>query len=121
MTANTRPTSLATTYDDLRIVAEVVTTRFAPGSSEADRVTHVRKLLDVSVELNYAISTYTHHVLMFAGRRPAKGDVCDETAALQDALDAFAAHVSAMANVYRHSVTVGYPGDEPSTSQSASG
>jgi hypothetical protein len=106
MTANTRATSLTANYDDLQIVAEIVTARFAPGSGEADRAAHVRKLLDVTAELNYAISTYAHCVLIFAGRRPANGDLRDETAALQDALDAFATHVRELADTYRQSVTV---------------
>jgi gas vesicle protein len=111
MTENTRVASLAATYDDLQIVGEVVTLRFAPGSGEADRIAHVRKLLEVTADLNYAISTYTHRVLMFAGRRPAAGDLRDETTALQDALDAFDEHVRAMADAYRRSVTVPCPGD----------
>jgi hypothetical protein len=120
MTASTRAASTTGTYDDLLIVAEIVTLRFQPGSGEADRAAHVRKLLDVTAELNYTISTYTHRVHMFAGRRPASGDLHDETAALQEALDAFAAHVRGIADVYRNSVAVRRPGDQSVAPESAS-
>ena len=92
---------LGVTYEDLQIVGAIAALRFAPGAGESDRVAHVRKLLDTSADLNYAISTYTHRVLMFAGRRPMEGDLCDETAALQDALDAFALRVREIADTYR--------------------
>jgi hypothetical protein len=121
MPANAPAASLTATYDDLQIVAEVVTVRFSPDSGEADRAAHVRKLLDVTGDLNYAISTYTHRVLMFARRRPAAGDLRDETAALQDAVDAFAAHVRSMADAYRHSVSVRSPGYQSFAPESASG
>ena len=85
----------------LEIVGRIITVRLPPGSGEVDRVAHVRKLLDVSAELHYAISTYMHRVLAFAGRRPADGDLRDETAALQDALDGFSAQVHVMADTYR--------------------
>ena len=111
MTENTRAPSLAATYDELQIVGEIVALRLAPGSGEADRVAHVRKLLEVTADLSYAISTYTHQVVMFAGRRPAAGDLRDETAALQDALDAFGEHVRVIADTYRRSVAVPCPGD----------
>jgi hypothetical protein len=119
MTANTRTASVTAPCDDLQIVAEIVARRFQPGSGEADRAARVRKLLDVTAELNYAISTYTHRVHAFAGRRPASGDLHDETAALQDALDAFAAQVRGIADVYRHSVAVRYPGDQSVAPESA--
>jgi hypothetical protein len=121
MTANTGAGPLDATYHDLQIVAEIVTLRFSPGSDEADRAARVRKLLDVLAELNYALSTYTHRVLMFAGRRPRGGDLHDETAALQDAFDAFAAHVRSMADIYRHSVSVRYPGDQSVAPETAAG
>ena len=92
---------LGVTYEDLQIVGAIAALRFAPGAGEADRVAHVRKLLEASADLNYAISTYTHRVLMFAGRRPIDGDLSDETAALQDALDAFALRVREIADTYR--------------------
>jgi len=88
-------------HDDLEIVGAVVALRLMPGSGEADRVAHVRRLLDSSADLEYAISTFTHCVLMHAGRRPAAGDLRDETVALSDALGAFAKHVREMADAYR--------------------
>ena len=122
MTANTRATTLTASYDDLQIVAEIVTARFTPGSGEADRAAHVRKLLDVAAELNYAISTYTHRVLTFAGRRPpVNGELRDETAALQDALTAFAGHVRTVAHAYRHSVALRPSSDHSVTPESPSG
>ena len=102
MTADIHRTEpLGVTYDDLQIVAAIAAARFAPGAGESDRVAHVRKLLDVAADLNYAISTYMHRVLMFAGRRPMDGDLYDETDALQDALDAFALRVREIADAYR--------------------
>jgi len=109
MTANVRIEPLGATYDDLKIVGELVTLRFAPGSEEAERVAHVRQLLDVSADLSYAISTYTHRILMFAGRRPGVGDLRDETAALQDSIEAFIAQVRRIANTYRAAVSVEFP------------
>lgn len=88
-------------YDDLQIVGAIAASRFEPGAGEADRIAHVRKLLEVSADLSYALSTYVHRVLMFAGRRPVDGDLRDETAALQDALDAFASRVREIADAYR--------------------
>jgi hypothetical protein len=64
-------------------------------------VARVRRLLDVTADLNYTISTFMHCVLMHAGRRPAAGDVRDETAALSDALGAFAKQVREIADAYR--------------------
>ena len=94
---------------ELQTVGEVVVLRLRPGSGEADRTMHVRRLLDVSAELNYAISTYTHRVLMFAGRRSITGDLRDETAALQDALDAFAKQVRTIATAYGPLVKRSHP------------
>lgn len=91
-------------YVDLYTAGEVVVLRLMPGAGEADRVAHIRKLLEVSADLNYAVSAYTHRVLMHAGRRPVDGDVHDETAALHDALGAFARQVRAVADAYRHVV-----------------
>jgi hypothetical protein len=111
-TAHTNGTDpLGVTYDDLQIVGLIATSRFAPGAGESDRVAHVRKLLDVSAELNYAISTYTHRVLMFAGRRPADGDLLDETVVLQDALVGFATRVREIADAYRALVQVPCPAE----------
>ena len=106
MTANTRTPAVIASYADLQTVAEVVIARFPSGPAEADRAAHVRQLLDVTADLNYAISTYTHGVVGFAGRRPAGGDLRDETVALQEALEAFGAHVRAIADAYRDSVTL---------------
>ena len=52
-------------------------------------------------DLHYAISTYMHRVVAFAGRRPGIGDLRDETVGLQDAFDAFNAQARAMATEYR--------------------
>jgi hypothetical protein len=118
MTDNSPTDPLGVSYDDLQIVGEVVTLRFPPGSGEADRAAHVRKLLDVSADLNYAISTYTHRVLVHAGRRPAIGDLRDETATLQDAMDAFASQIRTIAHTYRGTVTRRSPGDRLFSSES---
>ena len=83
-------------YVDLHTAGEVVALRLMPGAGEADRVAHVRRLLDASADLNYAVSAYTHRVLMHSGRRPIDGDVRDETVALHDALSAFARRVRAV-------------------------
>ena len=99
---DTMPTDqLSSTSEHLDIVGQIITLRLPPGAGEADRVAHVRKLLDVSADLHYAISTYMHRVLAFAGRRPGVGDLRDETVGLQDALDAFSAQTREMANAYR--------------------
>jgi hypothetical protein len=92
---------LSSAWEHLDTVGQIVTLRLPPGAGEADRVAHVRKLLDASAELHYAISTYMHRVVAFAGRRPGIGDLTDETVGLQDALDAFSAQTREMANVYR--------------------
>ena len=92
------PSSLS---EHLDIVEQIVMLRLPPGAGEADRVAHVRKLLDVSADLHYAISTYMHRVVAFAGRRPGIGDLRDETVGLQDAFDAFNAQARAMATEYR--------------------
>jgi hypothetical protein len=55
----------------------------------------------VSADLQYAISTYTHRVLVYSSRHPATGGLRDDTIALQDALDAFAREVRAVADTYR--------------------
>jgi hypothetical protein len=91
-------------YNDLLIVGEIVELRLPPGAGEADRAARVRRLLDASAELSYAVSTYTHRVLTNAGRRPGSGGLRDETISLQDALDAFAREVRAIADVYRSMV-----------------
>jgi hypothetical protein len=96
-------------YADLYTAGEVVAFRLMPGAGEADRVAHIRRLLDVSADLNYAVSAYTHRVLMHAGRKPVDGDVHDETAALHDALSAFAKQVRAVADTYRHVVEARHP------------
>ena len=94
-------TSLSgSTSEHLDLVERIVMLRLPPGAGEADRVAHVRKLLDVSADLHYAISTYMHRVLAFAGRRPGVGDLRDETIGLQDAFDAFSAQTRAMATAY---------------------
>jgi hypothetical protein len=56
MTAHSPAGPLDVKHDDLEIVGQGVTLRFPPGTGEADRVAHVRKLLEVSAELRYAIS-----------------------------------------------------------------
>lgn len=96
--------SPSSTSEHLDIIEQVVKLRLPPGSGEADRVAHVRKLLDVSADLHYAISTYMHRVVAFAGRRPGIGDLRDETVGLQDAFDAFNAQTRVMATAYREFV-----------------
>jgi hypothetical protein len=91
----------AQTFKDLELAGAFVELRLAPGSGEADRVARVRRLLDVSADLQYAISTYTHRVLVYSSRHPATGGLRDDTVALQDALDAFAREVRAVADAYR--------------------
>ena len=109
MTAYSTPVDVK--HDDLEIVGQIVALRFPSDSGEADRLAHVRKLLEVSAELSYAISTFTHRVLLYAGRRPAVGDLRDETATLQDALEEFASQVRGIADAYRARVKVPRPGD----------
>jgi len=87
-------------HEDLEIVAQVVALHLMPGSGEADRLAHVKRLLEVSADLSYASSTYAHRVLGFSRRRPCEGDVLDETVALQDALEAFGRQVRLMADAY---------------------
>jgi hypothetical protein len=100
-TEATISTAFTLAFEDLQLAGELVELRLAPGSGEADRAARVRSLLDASAELNYAISTYTHRVLAYAGRRPANGGLRDDTVALQDALDGFAREVRALAHTYR--------------------
>jgi len=101
MTEATMNNTFALTFADLELAGALVELRLAPGSGEADRAARVRRLLDASAELNYAISTYTHRVLAHSGRRPAHAGLRDDTIALQDALDAFAREVRAVADAYR--------------------
>ena len=101
MTEATTSTNFALTFQDLQLAGELVELRLAPGFGEADRAARVRRLLDASADLNYAISTYTHRVLVYSGRRPANGGLRDDTIALQDALDGFAREVRAVADAYR--------------------
>ena len=93
--------NFALTFEDLQLAGELVELRLAPAAGEADRAARVRRLLDASADLNYAISTYTHRVLVYSGRRPANGGLRDDTIALQDALDGFAREVRAVADAYR--------------------
>ena|SRR5688572_8289599 len=97
---------LAAIYNDLQIVAEVVSLRLPPGLGEADRAARVRRFLDVSADLNYALSTYTHRVLAYSGRRRGIGGLHDDTIALQDALESFASEVRAIAGEYRTMVSI---------------
>ena len=101
MSEATRGSVFAQTFKDLELAGEFVALRLAPGSGEADRVARVRRLLDVSADLTYAISTYTHRVLVYSSRHPATGGLRDDTIALEDALDAFATEVRAVADAYR--------------------
>ena len=48
MTAHSPVGLLDVKHDDLEIVGQIVTLRFPPGTGEADRVAHVRKLLEVA-------------------------------------------------------------------------
>ena len=100
-TTSTASDAFTLAFEDLQLAGELVELRLAPGSGEADRAARVRSLLDASAELNYAISTYTHRVLVYAGRRPANGGIRDDTIALQDALDGFAREVRSLADAYR--------------------
>jgi len=86
---------------DLEIVGAVVARRLRPGVAESNRVACVRQLLDASAELDYAVSAYTHRVLMHAGRRPVDGDVREETDALHDALITFVRQVRQIADTCR--------------------
>ena len=101
MTEATTSSSFAMTFEDLLLAGELVELRLAPGSGEADRAARVRRLLDASADLNYAMSTYTHRVLVYSGRRPPNGGLRDDTVALQDALDGFAREVRSLADAYR--------------------
>ena len=107
MTEATTSTPKSGDYDDLLVVAQIVELRLPPGAGEADRAARVRRLLDASADLSYAVSTYTHRVLTHAGRRPGQGGLRDETIALQDALDAFTREVRSIADAYR--ATLGFP------------
>ena len=101
MTEATTSSTFALTFEDLQLAGELVELRLAPGSEEADRAARVRRLLDASADLNYAVSTYTHRLLVCSGRRPANGGLRDDTVALQDALDGFAREVRAIADACR--------------------
>ena len=101
MTEATMDDTFGLTFEDLQLAGEIVELRLAPGYGEADRAARVRRLLDASADLSYAISTYTHSVLASSRRRPANGGLRDETIALQDALDGFAREVRAIAGAYR--------------------
>ena len=101
MSEATSSSTFALMFEDLHIAGEVAELRLAPGSGEADRAACVRKLLEASADLNYAISTYTHRLLVYTGRRPANGGLHDDTIALQEALDGFASEVRAIADAYR--------------------
>jgi hypothetical protein len=101
MTEATTSSSFALTFDDLQLAGQLVELRLAPGHGEADRAARVRRLLDASADLNYAVSTYTHRVLLYSGRKPVNGGLRDDTIALQDALDVFAREVRAIADAYR--------------------
>ena len=68
-----------------------------------------------SADLGYAVSTYTHRILSYTGRRPGQGSVRDETVSLQDALDAFSREVRTMADAYRS--LVGTPPRDESPSR----
>jgi hypothetical protein len=111
MIAHSTVAPLDVKHDDLEIVGQIVALQFPPGSGEADRLAHARKLLEVSAKLSYAISTFTHRVVLYAGRRPAVGDLRDETATLQYALEEFASQVRSIADAYRARVKVPRPGD----------
>ena len=101
MTESTASNTLAPIFEDLQLAGELVVLRLAPGYGEADRAARVRRLLDASADLNYAISTYTHRVLVYSGRRPANGGLRDDTIALKDALEGFAREVRSVADAYR--------------------
>ena len=98
--APTRST-FALTSEELELAGELVVLRLTPGAAEADRAARVRRLLDASADLNYAVSTYTHRVLVHSGRQPANGGLRDDTIALQDALDGFAREIRSLAGAYR--------------------
>jgi hypothetical protein len=118
MSPNSDATTSGVAYDDLEVAAALAVLRLAPGSGEADRVAHVRRLLDVSADLGYAASTYAYRLLALSRRRRTEGDVNDETAALQDALDAFGREVRMIADTYRTLVKPSAEEDSP-TSASA--
>ena len=101
MIETTTSSTFALTFADLQLAGELVELRLAPGAGEADRAARVRRLLDSSADLNYAVSTYTHRLLVYSGRRPATGGLRDDTIALQDALEGFAREVRAIADAYR--------------------
>jgi hypothetical protein len=115
MTDATTSTLCSASYDDLLVVGEIVELRLPPGAGEADRAARVRRLLDASADLGYAVSTYTHRILSYTGRRPGQGSVRDETVSLQDALDAFSREVRTMADAYRS--LVGTPPRDESPSR----
>ncbi|HEX5075103.1 MAG TPA: hypothetical protein VFW03_17935 [Gemmatimonadaceae bacterium] len=101
MTEATMSNTFALTSEDLELAGQLVALRLAPGAGEADRAARVRRLLDASADLNYAVSTYTHRVLLHTGRRPGNGGLRDDTIALQDALDGFAREVRSLADAFR--------------------
>jgi hypothetical protein len=104
MTEATTSSTFTLAFEDLQLAGELVELRLAPGSGEADRAARIRRLVDASADLNYAVSTYTHRVLVYTGRRPPTGGLRDDTIALQDALEAFAREVRAIADAYRATV-----------------
>lgn len=93
--------TFALTTEDLQLAGELVALRLAPGAGEADRAARVRRLLDASADLSYAVSTYTHRVLVHTGRHPGNGGLRDDTIALEDALDGFAREVRSLADAFR--------------------
>jgi hypothetical protein len=101
MTEATTSSTFALTSEDLELAGQLIALRLAPGAAEADRAARVRRLLDASADLNYAVSTYTHRVLVYAGRHPGNGGLRDDTVALQDALDGFAREVRSLAEAFR--------------------
>lgn len=93
--------TFALSYDDLEVVTEVASVRLPPGSGEADRVAHVRKLCEATAELGYALHTYSHRVLLQTRRPRPNDELLAETVALQDALNAFGAEIRTMADAFR--------------------
>jgi hypothetical protein len=93
--------SATVSYDDLQIVAEVVTMRLPLRGPEQERVTRVRALLAAETELGRAFSAHTQHALINCQGSHGAANLGDDTAPLFQALMTYAALLHELAADYR--------------------
>lgn len=85
---------------DLQAVERMIIMRFAASGEEAQRAARMRALVQVTLELTRALSTYSRHALVHCQGTAGASDLAADTERLAATLDAFCSEIRTVSAEY---------------------